>query len=114
MSSNQRPIPAGPVLASVPSCALDSDGLRQQGGRLAALAPSVVATQRGAGRLEVTFAPDYDRELLEEALAVERECCPFFSLSLDESARRLTIAVSCADHEPALAALADQLGVRIP
>lgn len=94
---------------SIPSCALDGDGVRRQGQRLARLAPQVADAARAHRRLEVVFERGFDRAALEEALAVERECCPFFGLSFDEVARTLTVEVSSRDHEPAIDALAHQL-----
>jgi hypothetical protein len=94
----------------LPHCALDQEGLGDQGARYARLAGSVVAVARERDALTVEFAPDVDRELLERTLAIERECCPFFTLELDAGAQHLRAGVSDAEHRPALDALAAALG----
>jgi hypothetical protein len=54
-----------------------------------------------------------DGELVEQAVAIERECCPFFALDWEAARRRLTVSVSHAEHEPALAAIAFALGLDV-
>lgn len=98
-----------PDESPIPQCALDRAGLEDQGARYARLARSVAAATREPEVLIVDFEPDLDRALLDEALAVERRCCPFFTLGYDEQRRRLRASVSDADHLPALDALADAL-----
>jgi hypothetical protein len=44
----------------------------------------------------------------------ERECCPFFDLGWQPDIRRLTIAVSQAEDEPALDAVAFALALEPP
>src|SRR5438128_11203215 len=97
----RKPMPSVPTRTSEPkiprriaSCALDERGLRSQRGRYARLAASVLAVQRKPGALEVTLAPDYDRGVLERALAVERECCPFFRFELTEAGTLLRVSVT--------------------
>jgi hypothetical protein len=48
-----------------------------------------------------------DRALLWEAVDVERACCPFFAIELDE--RTVVFAVADPAHDPALDAIADAL-----
>jgi hypothetical protein len=98
------------MASEIPHCALDADGVRHQGARYARLAPSVMAAAREPRSLTLQFGPGLDRDLLEEALAVERRCCPFFTLEFDERARRLRASVSDAEHAAALDALAEALG----
>ena len=93
-----------------PQCALDATGARGQGARYARLATAVAAVEREPGSLTVSFTPDVDRDLLDETLAVERRCCPFFELEYDDGERRLHASVSAAEHRPALDALAATLG----
>ena len=50
------------------------------------------------------------KEANEKLIAVERECCPFYELDYNPSARHLTIVVDQAEHEPALRAIAYSLG----
>jgi hypothetical protein len=47
-----------------------------------------------------------DPKLVDGLRAVERECCPFLELGWEPKARRLTVSVSYAKHEPALDAIA--------
>jgi hypothetical protein len=92
------------------SCSLNRAGLEAQRRRYARLAAHVRDRSLGGGTLVVDFAPDVDRAALEEALATERECCPFFRIRFDERSRRLTMGVADAEQEPALAAIAAVLG----
>ena len=89
------------------SCSLDRDGRARQLARYAGLAPSVVAVERGARRLAIAFGEGYDRGLLDELVAVERECCPFLGIEVDE--RRLAIAVERDDDAPMLDVFAEAL-----
>jgi hypothetical protein len=91
------------------ACRLDEQGLAAQRARYRRLAPSVADIQRGADRLTVVFAADLERGLLDELLAVERECCPFFELDFDAESRRLAVGVSDARFRDALDAIAYQL-----
>jgi hypothetical protein len=49
--------------------------------------------------------------MVEELVAVERSCCPFFELRWEPEERYLAIAVSRREHEPALGAIAQALGL---
>jgi hypothetical protein len=97
------------VRTAVPSCSLDEAGLVEQQARHARLAPAVDEVRRETEAVLIRFGPGFDREALGELIAVERECCPFFEFDLDESRRSLRVAVSDADHAPALDAIAAQL-----
>ena len=68
--------------------------MARQGARYAQLAGDVAEAAREPRRLAVTFSEGYDRALLDEAIAIERECCPFFAISLDHDARRLVIEMA--------------------
>jgi hypothetical protein len=94
----------------VPSCSLTKAGLEGQRRRQARLAPHIRRRALTGNTLLVVFDEGLDRATLEEMVAIERECCPFFELSFDEGSHALTIAVGEADHLPALAALARALG----
>ena len=93
-------------MTEVPHCRLDATGLHDQRARYARLAASVERVERADGELSVTFGRTLDRAALDEALAVERDCCPFFRLEFDERERRLRVGVDGAEHQPALDALA--------
>jgi hypothetical protein len=90
-------------------CALDADAMSAQRDRYARLAAAVTGSRRESGELLVDFDLErLDRGLLEEALAIERECCPFYVLRLDGP--RLSVRVAEPHQEPALGAIAHMLG----
>jgi hypothetical protein len=76
---------------------------------------------RGATLVERTargFTVDLNRRvaagLVEDMIATERECCPFFDLRWEPEERRLKISVSRPEHQPALDAIAFALALRAP
>ena len=92
------------------ACALDADAMSLQRDRYARVAASITGSRRAPGALLVDFDPaTLDRGLLEEALAIERECCPFYVLRFEGA--RLSVGVAEPHQEPALDALAHLLGV---
>jgi hypothetical protein len=95
-----------------PSCALDESGLRSQLERYRQAGRNARLVERTPRRLVADLDESVDAELVEEALAVERECCPFFVLTWEPDRRRLTISVSQAEHEPALHAIAFALDLQ--
>jgi hypothetical protein len=97
----------GRAVAQVPSCALDEQGLEGQRERRRRLAPAVALMKREEEMLVIDFAEGFDRQALEELIAVERECCPFFTFGFDESSRRLEVGVREPEAAPALEAIAD-------
>ena len=97
--------------AAIPSCSLSAAGLERQRERHARLAPDVVGARRRGDDLLIRFAEGYDRAALDQLVAVERECCPFFALRIDDDERSLYVAVGDPAHRPALDALAAALGV---
>lgn len=101
-------------MAAVPSCAASAEELHLQRERMRALGPSVIRYHRAEDRVTIEFSPELDDQLLDETLAVERECCPFFAFNLDERERRLTVSVADAEHRAGLDALVHALGVRPP
>jgi hypothetical protein len=96
----------------IAQCDLDPPGLAAQRERYRRLAGSVTGLERRPGRLLVRFGPDVDAALLEEMLAAERRCCPFFRLRFEPSGRRLEIGVDRAEDDPALDALHFALSAR--
>jgi hypothetical protein len=93
------------------SCALDEGGLRSQYERYRRVGAGARVLDRRRRRLMVEFNEHVDRKLVDELLAIERECCPFFELGWEPKARRLTVSVSHAEQEPALDAIAFALGL---
>jgi hypothetical protein len=97
------------AVAEIPSCALDEAGMRGQRARYALLASSVARIERQPETLLIYFNRDLDRQTLQQALSVERACCPFFTFAFDEQIRRLRAAVTETDHLPALDAMTHAL-----
>lgn len=89
----------------IAECRLDVTGLRTQADRYRRLGTMADRIDRGDTVLTATFGPEFDRVLLDETIAVERDCCPFFHLDYEDSDRRLRIAVQRAEQAPALDAL---------
>jgi hypothetical protein len=88
------------------ACALDAAGLRLQLERYRRAGRDAFLIERTPRRLVAELDEGVDAELVEQAIAIERECCPFFALSWDRDRRRLTVSVSQIEHEPALDAIA--------
>jgi hypothetical protein len=98
------------ALPQIPSCALTEDGMRAQRDRYAQLGHDTRRVERQADALIVEFEKGFDRAALAEALAVERECCPFFRFAYGEDARRLVVTVREPGQLAALDALAYAVG----
>jgi hypothetical protein len=94
-----------------PSCALDEVGLRSQLERYRRAGQGAHPIERSRRRFVVEFDERIDGQLIAQAVAVERECCPFFALDWQAARRRLSVSVSRVEHEPALDALAFALGL---
>ena len=98
------------AVSDIPTCALDEDGILAQRARYARVAPGVAHVAREPEAVVIEFHDEFDREALEEALAVERECCPFFEFDFDEPKRTLRATVTERDKLPALDAMAHSVG----
>ncbi len=99
-------------LPMAPSCALDEAGLRSQLERYRQAGRNARLIERTPRSLVADLDENVDVELVAETVAVERECCPFFTLTWEADRRRLTISVSQAAHEPALDAIAFALNLQ--
>jgi hypothetical protein len=95
-----------------PSCALDESGLRLQLERYRQAGRNARLIERTPRRLVADLGDEVDAELVAQTIAVERECCPFFSLIWEPDRRRLTVAVSRSAEEPALDAIAFALNLQ--
>jgi hypothetical protein len=93
-------------LPMAPSCALDETGLRVQYERYRQAGKDARLADRTRRRLVVDLDKQMDPKLVDELVAVERKCCPFFELRWEAKRRRLTVSVSRAEDEPALEAIA--------
>jgi hypothetical protein len=100
-----------PELPLVTSCSLDENGLRRQLARYRQAGAGARVIERSPRRLAVALDATVDPALIEQAIATERECCPFFELRWDPAARLLAISVAQREHEPALDAIAYALDV---
>jgi hypothetical protein len=96
--------------ARIPTCALDRDGVNAQSARYARLGADVERLEREPDSVLIEFGEGFDRELVAEALAVERACCPFLAFDFDERTRRLRTTVRERAQLPALDAIAVALG----
>jgi hypothetical protein len=98
-------------LPLAPSCALDEDGSRRQLQRYRTAGRRARPIERTSRQLVVEIDPAVQIELVDELVAVERECCPFFALVWEPDRRRLAVSVSEPVHEPALEGIAFALGL---
>lgn len=96
------------------SCSLDQDGLGSQLERYRVAGNGAQVIERRSRRIVIRISAETPTAVIEELAAIERGCCPFFELDWDAGARRLAVAVSQDEHEPALAAIASALGLDEP
>lgn len=93
------------------SCALDETALAEQLDRYRAVGRDSELVARDPRRIVVEVGPAVPGTLVDELVAVERACCPFFNLDWRPLERRLTVAVREAEHEQALSAIAATLAL---
>lgn len=96
--------------SQIAECRLDLPGLCAQRDRYRSLGRYVTDVRRTPGRLDVGFRTDVDETLLSEALAVERECCPFFELDYEPASHLLSVRVEDDRQDLALDAIRVALG----
>jgi hypothetical protein len=102
-------------LPMVPApCTLDEAELRRQLARYRGVGAGAGLLQRSRQRLEIRVSDAIPGATVEELIAVERHCCPFFDLGWERRRRRLSISVSRPEEEPALDAIAYALGFSNP
>jgi hypothetical protein len=101
-------------LPMAPRCALEETGLRLQLERYRQVGARARLIDRTPRSLVVDLDKHVDTQLVDETIAIERECCPFFTLDWEPELRRLTVAVSQVEHEPALDAIAFALDLMMP
>jgi len=94
-----------------PSCELDADGLRAQAERYRRAGEGAELLQRSPRRLLARLREDVDVSDVTEAIAIERDCCPFYEIDWDPGSRRLSFGVARPEHEPALGAIAAALAL---
>jgi len=98
-----------PVLPA--SCTLDADGMRAQRARYAQLAASATRIDRRGDVIVIGLGDHGEARLIEEPIATENECCPFYRFDFRPDLERLTIGVETPEQRPALDAIAAALGV---
>ncbi len=95
------PLPMAPA-----ACSLDASGFAAQRERYRVLAAASIGVERTSSRVAVRVDQHVPGGLIEELIAVERDCCPFFELTWDPVGRVFTASVSDVQHQPALDAIA--------
>jgi len=108
------PLPPVPLPVVPPSCSLDDAELREQLGRYRVVGDAAEVLEWDKRRRVIRVAASVPASLVERLVEVERACCPFFELSWEPHDRRLMVSVSDSEHEPALDAIGDALGVSAP
>jgi hypothetical protein len=98
-------------LPMAPSCALDEAGLLLQLQRYRHAGRGAALVDRTPRHLVVQFDQHVNAGVVDAAIAVERECCPYFTLDWQAPTRRLTISIAEPEHEPALDGIAFALGL---
>jgi hypothetical protein len=101
-----EPLPMAP-----PACSLDEVGVRSQLARYRTVGEAATVLVLDRRRVSVHVGDEVPNTLIDELVAIERECCPFFELAWEPNARRLTVSVPDAEHEPALEAIGFALGL---
>lgn len=87
---------------AIADCGLNPIELAEQADRYRRLATAAHIIEHSEDRVLVTFQPTVDLELLNETIATERRCCPFFTIDYDTSDRRLSISAADALRRDAL------------
>jgi hypothetical protein len=91
------------VRAAIPGCSLDGCGARAQEQRYRAIAAFITNVLQEAMTVVVEFAGGLDRAAVDEAIAVERQCCsPLLDFEFDRPARSLRVTAADAAASPAL------------
>jgi hypothetical protein len=101
----------GPLRMVPVSCSLDAPGLSGQRERYRLVGQGASVIEWDRRRLVIRVRDEVSDVVVQELLAVERGCCPFFELDWNPGQRHLRIAVSASDHEPALEAIGYALGL---
>jgi hypothetical protein len=98
-------------LPMAPSCALDESGIRSQLERYRLAGRGARLLELTGQQVTVQLDERIDRKVIERAIEVEGECCPFFAIDWRAEQRRLVISVGRSEHEPALEAIVFALGL---
>jgi hypothetical protein len=98
-------------LPMAPRCALDESGMHRQLERYRHAGRRARLLDRTERQVTVELDEQVDRDVIEQAIAVERECCPFFAIDWRAEQRVLIISVGRSEYEPALEAIVFALGL---
>ena len=93
------------------SCSLDEAELGAQLARYRAVGAGADLLEQSSQRLVIRVGEPISDVVVEELVAAEWRCCPFFDLRWERRRRRLWISVSRPEEEPALDAIVHALGV---
>jgi hypothetical protein len=94
----------------IPACSLDQLGAAAQRERYRRVGDHAEVLAVDPRTVVIRAAPDVPAAVVEELVAVERSCCPFFGLDWDPEERRMAVSVSRPEDEPALEAITYALG----
>lgn len=86
MKREVQPLPMAPS-----GCELDDRQRADQLARYRQLSANVTALDRDGDQARIVFDEQVHPELIEQTVAIERDCCSFFTLDYDPSARVLAI-----------------------
>jgi hypothetical protein len=93
------------AVAMVPSCTLDTDARAAQKARYREVGSAIRRVHREAAAVLVDFDATVNPTRLHDAVAIERQCCPFLCFDFDRVARRLTVTTADPALIPALDAI---------
>ena len=94
---------------SAAGCSLSVDELAAQLERYREIGRFAAAVEHEPGRVVVRFAGAPPSALIEQALEVERGCCPFYEIDYQPAIQRLAISVDHPDRYPGVDAIAHAL-----
>jgi hypothetical protein len=93
------------------SCSLSEIDMQAQLERYRAIGSGGQGRWISATSVELVVSRAVPDGLVEQTVATERSCCPFFELEWDADARRLAVAVSRGENVPALEVIAGALNI---
>jgi hypothetical protein len=97
-------------MASGP-CSLSDAELRAQLDRYRRIGSGGEGRWLSATSVELVVGRAVPDALVEQAVATERSCCPFFEMLWDPGSRRLAVAVTRVEDVPALDVIARAVNI---
>jgi hypothetical protein len=95
------------ALAAIPACSLDAWGAQAQEARYRAIAPFVANVREEPMSVVVDFTDDLDAAVVDEAIAVERQCCAnVLRFEFHRPTRSLRVTAADPAASPALKLIA--------